>query len=473
MTRTLTTLAVAALLSGLAVLPLAAQEYYSDIRPMLVENCLSCHTAEGPGWSMEDAQATYERRHMIAAMVLERMMPPWIAEGGHQEYMGDPTLSAAVLQMVRDWRDGGYEVGEPRPDVEPVPAEDHHGHPSFTPDFSMDIFAGASYLPEQSRADDYRCFVVDWPEDEPGYVTGFRARPGNLGVAHHVVVYAATPEMADRFRELSEGEDGMGYQCFGGAVPDRLGQRAEREAYEARYPDGVRELDRNSFWLAHWAPGMDGHQFPEGTGILVEPGAALIVQMHYYSADAPGQEDAGTLMDFRLARQVERPAFHFPQTRGDWLAAERNETMVIQPGTMATYEVADDLEALLPYISRVTQVDEEEIEALEIHSVNLHMHAFGHSGKVTLRDGTGRKDTLLSVPRWDLHWQRDFSFVEPKVFARDELRGTSLAVECTFRNHTNQVVYGGFGSYDEMCFNFSYIALQLNGAELVGQADGR
>lgn len=467
MSRNLRRFVVCSFLLAFAAAPAAAQDYYSDIRPILLQNCLSCHTADGPGWSMEDPEEAYQRRHMMAAMVLERMMPPWIAEGGHQEYQGDPTLSPAHLETVRRWRDGGYELGDPRPDPEMALAAHEHGHPAFEPDLSLDIFSGDSYLPDQSRPDDYRCFVVEWTEDEPGYVTGFRARPGNLQVAHHVVVYASTPEIADRFRNLEGEEDGMGYQCFGGAVPDRLGQRAEREAYETRYPDGVTELDQNSFWLAHWAPGMDGHQFPDGTGILVEPGAALIVQMHYYSADAPGQEDAETLMDFQVASEVDRPAFHFPQTRNDWLNAQRNESMIIEPESMATYEVTSNLQALLPYISRVIQVEEDEIQGLEVHSVNLHMHAFGHSGTVTLRDRTGRKETLLSVPRWDLDWQRDFTFVEPKIFARDELGGTSISVECTFRNHTPERVYGGFGSFDEMCFNFAYIAAQLGPSDVV------
>jgi len=127
--------------------------------------------------------------------------------------------------------------------------------------------------------------------------------------------------------------------------------------------------------------------------------------------------------------------------------------------------VSNSLGALLPFISRITEVEEEEIQGLEIHSVNLHMHAFGHSGRITLRDHTGRKETLLSVPEWDLRWQRDFTFVEPKVFARDELAGTSLAVECTFRNSTSENVYGGFGSFDEMCFNFAYIAVRRSDPE--------
>jgi hypothetical protein len=279
-------------------------------------------------------------------------------------------------------------------------------------------------------------------------------------VAHHVVVHAVAPELAARFRELDADEEGPGYQCFGGALPDRLGRRADRQAYEAKYPDGVRELDRGTFWLAHWAPGMDGHTFADGTGIRLEPGSALVVQMHYYAKDAPGERDAGGRLDFKTAATVERPAFHFSQTNSAWLAGERTGSMVVAPGDSATYEVSDPLEDLLPYIARVTGVAQERIGGLELHSVNLHMHAHGHSGEISLRDAMGRRETLLSVPRWDLRWQRDFTFVEPKVFTRRGLRGVTLTTSCTYQNKTEQMVYGGYGSFDEMCFNFSYIAVR-------------
>lgn len=336
-------------LAVLAPVPASAQDYYTDVRPVLVRNCVACHGDDGPGWSMADPEEAFQRRHMIAAMVLERQMPPWIAEAGHQEYLDDPTLAGSVLELVREWREGGFPRGEPRPDPGPEQREGG-GHHGFRPDLSVEVLPGASYLPNQERADDYRCFVVDWPEGEPGYLTGFRAVPGNLRVSHHTVVHAVSPEMVGRFRELEDAEEGPGYQCFGGALPDRLGVRAERNAY--------------------------------------------------------------------------------------------------------------DLESLVRYISRVTRVEEDRIQGVEIHSVNLHMHAFGHSGVISLVDGNGRSQTLLSVPRWDLRWQRDFVLAEPKVFTREEMDGALLRVRCTFRNPTSQTVYGGYGSFDEMCFNFAYIAVR-------------
>ena len=437
-----------------------AQDYYADVRPLIEDNCVQCHSDAGIAFSMEDPEETYEKRRDITRMVAGRRMPPWIAEAGHQAYVGDLSLADREIETVRRWADADFPKGE-RTTSRAVVARE----PAFKADLTLDIMPGKSYLPNQERTDDYRCFVVDWPGEESGYITGFRAAPGNLRVAHHTVVFAATPDVRDRFHELDEAEEGLGFQCFGGALPDRLGRRAEREAYETRYPNGLRDLNRGNFWLTHWAPGMFGNEFPEGTGIRMDPGSALIVQMHYYSGDAPGEEDEGTTLEFQVAEHVDKPAFHLSQTFNPWLVGERNGSMVIPPGEMATYERTDALGDWLGYIAHVTQVDREKISGLEIHSANLHMHAIGHSGAITLTDPNGRQEVLLSVPRWNLAWQRDFTFVEPKVFDREALDRTRITVECTYENKSDETVYGGYGSDEEMCFNFSYIAVQLGDGE--------
>ncbi len=454
-------LLVASTLAVVALAPTDAvgQDYYSDIRPILAENCLQCHAEDGIAFSMENAERTFARRRRIASALLERRMPPWLAERGHQDYLADISLDPATLAVIERWAEGGFLKGDPKPDPAPRVAR-MAGHARFQPDLFLDVIPGGSYLPDPGSTDEYRCFLVDWTGAEESYVTGFRAVPGNLDVAHHVVVYGVEPEMADRYRELEDEEEGAGYRCFGGATPDRLGNRAERTAYEARYPDGLRELNRANWWLAHWAPGMDGHVFPAGTGIRMKPGALIVVQMHYYTKEAPDTPDQNTRLDFQVASSVERPAFHLSQTNGRWLVGERTGSMVIEPGELPTYEYTDNLGQLLGYIAALTGVEEPRIQQLEVHSANLHMHSYGHSGRITLNDPDGRQETLLSVPRWDLRWQRDFTFSEPKVFSRDELRRTSISVECTFENPTEKAVYGGYGSDDEMCFNFSYIAVR-------------
>ncbi len=433
----------------------AAQDYHSDIRPLLQSNCLGCHSEDGVGFSMEDATDTYARRRAIGAAILKKEMPPWLAEGGHQEYVDDLSLDSELVDIVQRWVDAGYPRGEAQPEPEFVASTS-----TFEVDFAVDLMPGQSYLPNQSRADDYRCFLVDWPAENPGYLTGFRTDPGNLQVAHHTVVYAVRPDMAAQYRKLDEAEEGLGYQCFGGALPDRFGSQETRDAFEAANPGLFDQIRRANFWLAHWAPGMDGYDFPEGTGIRMDPGTLMVVQMHYYSEHAPGESDQGTVLELQVADDVERPAFHYPLTGDGWTNGRRNGSIVVPAGEQATVETSVALGDLVGYVSRVTQVPRDSIRALELHSANLHMHSYGHSGTITLTHADGGDETLLEVPKWNLNWQRDFTFAQPKIFERYVLDGTRLSVRCTFENLTEKTVYGGLGSDDEMCFNFSYIAVQ-------------
>lgn len=446
--------------------PVRAQDptYYNDVRPILVENCLGCHDGKGAAWSMRDPEEAFERRRKIVQAIMRRHMPPWLAKGGHQEYVGNPMLEEYVLKVVQKWRDGDYKKGDPKPDpVVTASAAGGHGAAhsgAFSPHVSLPINPGSSYLPTPDRVDDYRCFVVDWTGKEPSFITGFRAVPGNRKLSHHVVIYEVLPEMAARFRELQDAEEGDGYRCFGGALPDRLGRKADRAAYEAKYPDGVRELNRKNFWLAHWAPGMDGHVFPEGTGIPVNPGSAFVVQVHYYNKEAPGERDAGSTLDFMIASEVERPAYHAVVTENDWFDGKSSGTMVVPAGDSASVRTSMGLRDILGEAASITGVKRDDIEALEVHSVNLHMHGIGHSGTVALERTGAAPDTLLRIPRWDLGWQRDFAFVTPKVFTPEQATDARITLQCTFQNPHQYIVYGGLGSDDEMCMNFSYVAVR-------------
>lgn len=454
-----------ALLLGLAVLPAHAADYYGDIRPVIERKCVMCHSDASVSFSFEDPEQTYNYRQAIASAVAERRMPPWLAEPGHQDYAEDPSLDPDEMRLFADWTASGFPKGNPT-DRTAVQAL----YPPFAADLVVDVIPGASYRPNPRRVDDYRCFVMDWPIDKPAFVTGFRAQPGNLRIAHHLVLFAARPDVAERFRELDTEEDRQGYQCFGGAVPDRFEDQAEREAYEERYPGGIAELNDKSFWLAQWAPGTDGYVFPEDTGIRLEPGTALIVQMHYYSGFAAGESDSGTQMQFMLSGQVSKPAFYLPLSRFAWLYGEQNGSLVIPPGERRTYVQAMDLERLHAMAAHVTGVSAESIGALVIHSANLHMHSYGASGVISMIDRYGREEILLSVPRWNLHWQRNFMLSTPKVYARDEWADTRIRVSCTFENPNENPVYGGYGSDEEMCFNFSYVAVVQRAGDRVTDA---
>jgi len=434
--------------------------FYKDVMPLINANCVTCHAYDGVSFSFEDPDNTYNFRAAIALAVSSNRMPPWLAEPGHQTYDGDYSLTGEEKALIAEWAAAGFPRGEAK-SVVSAAAESRR----FDADWTVDILQQGPYLPDQSSTDEYRCFIVDWPYDTEKYITGFMAEPGNTRIAHHLVAHMIGPDSVQLLKTLSEEEEGQGYRCFGGALPDRIDDDVEQQKVEARFPGGWEKLANDNYWLSHWAPGMYGLEFPEDTGILMRPGSAVVVQMHYYTAFAPDESDAGTKMHFQVADSVKKPSFNHPLTNNRWLYGARNGSMQISPGESETYEVSEGFDDLAAYAAAVLRIDREEISAIEMQSANVHMHSFGASGVTSLIDRNGHKETLLSIPRWDLAWQRDFMFTESKTISSSEFPRTRLVVECTYNNDGEEMVYGGYGSDDEMCFNFSYMSVIRGGMD--------
>lgn len=442
--------------------------YYSDIRPIMEKKCLTCHSDKNVSFSFENPETSYQFAPAITAAVSEKRMPPWLAEAGHQHYVGDYSLSSGQLELFEKWATANHPKGEPQAagKVEAVV-------PDFKAALTLEVQTDFAYLPDQTRKDDYHCFLVDWPYKESKYVTGFQAAPGNLRIAHHMVLFVVPEESAAFLQTLSETESGPGHQCFGGVLPDQLADDdVARERIEAQHPGKWKALANNYYWLAQWAPGTFGFDFPESTGVLVEPGSVLVAQMHYYSAFAPGETDDNTILQFQVSDTVEKPSIIYPMSHNRWLYSKTNGSMQIPPGESRTYETSANFENISKRASRALKIDPEDIASIELHSANLHMHAYGASGRISLQHPSGMKETLLNVPTWDLDWQRDFAFLEAKTIMRDEFEKARLTVECTFENYSEELVLGGYGSYDEMCFNFSYVSIVKKSEPTGGSREG-
>ncbi|NQY38347.1 MAG: hypothetical protein HRT37_26105 [Alteromonadaceae bacterium] len=431
--------------------------FYSDIYPIIGQKCLTCHSEKGVSFSFENPETSYQFKEAMTLAVKQKRMPPWLAKAGHQTYVDDYSLNHEEISLFEQWSNTGFKKGSPdQANTKPVSIIEKK---LFHPDLKLPVLPGQRYLPNQNKKDDYRCFVVDWPYQEDKYITGFKGMPGNLKIAHHLVAHVITPEMAPVIKYLEKQEKGAGYQCFGGAVPDRLGNKKEKENFELQYPDGVKKLNDSRFWLSHWAPGMSGYEFPQDTGILVQAGSVLVIQIHYYSAFAPGESDQGSMMEFQVSDHVTKPSFNFPLTQNKWLTGKRNKSMVIPAGQKRSFDVSTNFTEIAKEATRILKLQPNKINSIELHSVNIHMHSYGISGKTTISDGKNNHETLLEIPRWDLNWQRDFTLTQPKIIKAQNFKDTRLSVQCDFANHTNKPVYGGFGSDDEMCFNFSYVSV--------------
>jgi hypothetical protein len=393
--------------------PSDAPTWHADVAPLVASRCEGCHTAGEiapfPLTTYAEVSAVGEA---VKAAVTDRRMPPWLAGGDCTEYRDDQSLTDEEIATVGAWVDAGMPEGDPAAAkaVEPAGGDglsrvDH------------EIPLPEAYTPTQAP-DDYRCFALEWPEDGPGYVTGYDIAPDNAAIVHHVVAYLAAPEDAETYRAIDEADPGAGWTCFGGP--------------------GV-GAQEDQAWLGAWAPGGTDGDFPNGTGIYMEPGALIVLQMHYNTASAAAGPDRSAIQ-LRVDDAAAAPAYVQPFANPFWL--DNRVPMEIPPNsTGVTQEFGytfNDREA--PF---------------QIHNASLHMHTLGKSARLWLERADGTEDCLLDIPRWDFDWQRTYTLAEP----RDVVAGDRLVIECTWDNPTDELIVWGEGTGDEMCLGtmlFSY-----------------
>jgi len=430
-----------------------APEYYKDIWPVIESKCLTCHSENGVAFSLSDPKLAFGFRAAIVSAVKGGRMPPWMAEAGHQKYSDDYSLTMSDIAMLTRWSDEGFTRGKA---VESAVAP--RGSKRFKADFELDAIGVVPYTPVKSRVDDYRCFVLQWPRDEDGYVTGVDTHAGNPKISHHAIIYYANQDHAARYREFDEAESGAGYECFGGPLPDRLVSGAGRVEFDKANPDVLRKMQEETFWLAHWAPGMEGYYFPANTGIRIRPKSVIIVQMHYYSGFSAGESDNATRVGFRVTNTVAKPAINWPLSRSEWLQARDNRTLVVPANGKSSVSTEASFDGMDLYIAALSDLPVTDFAGVELHSANIHMHLIGASGEVIFTPDIGPSEILLKVPRFMFGWQRNFFLMSPKFIPQEKLKNMKLRVSCTFSNSSATEVFGGYGSDEEMCYNFSYIA---------------
>ena len=103
---------------------------------------------------------------------------------------------------------------------------------------------------------------------------------------------------------LDAAEEGPGYTCYGGP-------------------------GFNGEWIGAWAPGGEGLDMPEGTGIRIEPGSKVVMQVHYNSLTAGKQPDQ-TRLRFKVDAEVSSVARLQPWANPQWL---QGDTMAIPPAS--------------------------------------------------------------------------------------------------------------------------------------------
>jgi hypothetical protein len=359
---------------------------------------------------------------LIKQKVIAKEMPPWLANDGCSDYLGDRSLTDAEIATMSKWVDDGAVEGDPAEEGKPI---DVGFQPKLTRvDKTLGI--GTKYTMDKTP-DDYHCFVIDWNETATKYVSGFRANPGNAQIVHHVIAFLATPNDVDKIQALDDAEAGPGYTCFGGP--------------------GI----NTSEWLGAWAPGSAGTDYQPGTGIKVPPGSKVVLQVHYNSLTAGVQSDEKTNVEFKIDDKVDHEAHIQPWTNPQWLGSKQMKIAAMDPD--AKHSFAYDATVL------------SGGKSFTVYSGGLHMHQLGTHATLSIERQGGASECMLQIDKWNFHWQGSYPFVQPKVFNP----GDKMSVECHWDNtppmqptidgqkQVPKDVYWGEGTTDEMCLGTFYM----------------
>lgn len=404
--------------------PTAGATYFEDVKPILDAKCTSCHDGGGIApFTLTDYASASAMRGAIKLAVEQRTMPPWLAGPGCTDYLGDRSLRDDQIATITSWVDGDAPEGDPAREGAALDVGPSYALSRVDQTLSMP----AAYTATISDSDDYRCFVIDWPGTAATHVTGFRANPGAIRSVHHVIAFLAGPDQAAAVTALDDGEAGLGYTCYGGP-----GAAAS--------------------WIGVWTPGTLGVDFPADTGIRVDPGSKIVLQVHYSGLNGPPEPDT-TSLDLKLDNVVAKQAWIQPWANLAW---EGGGVMILPAGD-------PDVSVSVAYDPTLFVSNGQPIV---MYSVGLHMHGLGTKGKVTIERAGGDDECLLDMPRWDPHWQGAYGLAEPRTL----LPGDRIYEECHWDNSAeNQPVVGGMrlppeevdwgeSVRDEMCLGAFYLS---------------
>lgn len=402
----------AAVLEDAAAPSLAGPTFHDDVAPILHEHCSICHSPGGVG---PVELNSYEQVKGFGALVKHvtetRQMPPFLPDnsGACATYFDANVLSDEQIATIGSWVENGMpegEPGEPREPREPPALDD----PTHVAEMAE------TYEPDATLADDYRCFIMndDLEAESTRYVTDFEVVPGDQRVVHHVVVYQARDQAGtDQAQALDAADEAMGYSCFGGA--------------------GV----RSARMLMNWAPGSGVVHHPAGTGVPIEPGQPLIMQVHYNLAQ-------GSLPD--LTRILMKIEAEVPYPMTPWFYSDG--MLDLPPGQEVEKVVS------IPFEQVRTFLGETGTGPMTIMGVRAHMHTLGT--KMTIERTaleSGETACLANIPRYNFHWQRSYFLKQPVPL----MPGDTMRVSCTYdtSSRTTPTAWGE-GTQDEMCLATVY-----------------
>lgn len=353
--------------------------FTEHVAPILFNNCTICHRPGGVGhFDLITYQDAKRYASGIAFATKERMMPPWPADHTYTEFVGQKILSDRDIEVLGKWIEDGLEEGP----VDKLPSLPVYPEGSLVGVPDVRIPVKPVYL-EANSADKFLIVKVPFELPQDTFARLIEFVPGRHNVVHHVNGDMVKYDY-QRKKNVFDGEQ----------VTDMVLDSTIKLAYEKLglpNDDGTYPVLQKS--VVNYLPGTYGQAYPNGIGgySLPRKGAFLLNDLHYGFTTNEAVWDSSYINIFYANYPPERPVQEFQM--GTLGVSPVEPDLVLQPNTVkkvySKLVIPDDISVL---------------------TVNPHMHLLGKSFKAYALKPDGDTIRLISIPRWDFHWQYFYTF---------------------------------------------------------------
>jgi tetratricopeptide (TPR) repeat protein/mono/diheme cytochrome c family protein len=353
----------------------AAITFNKDIKPLLWQNCITCHRTDRLGaFSLVTFADVRPRAKEIVRAVKSRQMPPWKPEPGHGDFAGVRRLSNEQIALIERWVATGSREGNAR-DLPPLPPADgtwQLGDPDLI------VAMPEPYEVVPGGRDVFRTFVVPIPLNVRRYVRAIEFHPGSFTAVHHANIKIDRTRFS---RQWDQRDPGPGYSGGG--------------SREAAFPDGH---------FLGWTPGQSPRISPPGMAWRLEPKSDLVIEMHIMPAAAGQNVQARVGLYFT----DEAP------TKSAYMLRLGRQDLDI-PAGRSDYTTTD---------SYTLPVD------VDVLAVQPHAHYLARQIRASAALPDGSIKPLIYIKDWDFHWQDVYQFAAPVPLPK----GTVVSMRYTYDN---------------------------------------
>ena len=367
-----------------------APTFNRHLAPILFANCVACHRPGGVApFSLMTFEAAQPYAEEIKVMVRERAMPPWYADPKFGQFRNARALTQAQIDTIVAWADGGAPQGDGRPPPPPR-FQDAGWRMNRPPDLVLELPFGEYELPPQGEVQTFTVWLK-LPLRDDRFVQAIEIRPSHRGAVHHSSLSLAAA--------LPPGTRiGRAPVFPGGPALDGV------PVYNDGRPFTASAGDAFGTPVMFYVPGGGLLQFPDGLAKRFRRDDWIAWGLHLISPGTP--EKIRVQVGLWYARN---DPHHEVKT---WTV---NQTLLVE-GRELPYDAngrrpIPDIPAGAANWSMtgVLKLDED----ITIHSLWPHMHYRGKDMTFVLTQPNGTQETLLSVPRYNPHWQLTYELARP------------------------------------------------------------